>query len=151
MLTGGFSVKHRRSPSGSLITERCSKLNASVFAKEDYSAVKNYQQEANTTVPEYLAEIKRRIEVAVLSGKVSNYIPPDLRDEEGWCRLATDGLQGKLKDLLRDETGTVHTRGVQSGTVPDGYGPTDFNKWDVFYAMAVSKANQSWDRQAPQA
>ena len=28
------------------ITERCSKLNASVFAKEDYSAVKNYQQEA---------------------------------------------------------------------------------------------------------
>jgi len=56
------------------------------------------------------------------------YIPPDLRDEEGWCRLATDGLQGKLKDLLRDETGTVHTRGVQSGTIPDGYGPTDFNK-----------------------
>ena len=122
------------------ITERCSKLNASVFAKEDYIAVKNYQQEATATVPEYLAEIKRRIEVAVLSGKVSNYIPPDLRDEEGWCRLATDGLQGKLKDLLRDETGTVHTRGVQSGTVPDGYGPTDFNKWDVFYAMAVSKA-----------
>lgn len=122
------------------ITERCSKLNASVFAKEDYSAVKNYQQEGNTTVPEYLAEVKRRIEVAVLSGKVSNYIPPDLRDEEGWCRLATDGLQGKLKDLLRDETGTVHTRGVQSGTIPVGYGPTDFNKWDVFYAMAVSKA-----------
>ena len=110
-------------------TERCSKLNASVFAKEDYRAAKNYQQEANTTVPEYLAEIKRRIEVAVLSGKVSNYTPPDLRDEEGWCRLATDGLQGKLKDLLRDETGTVHTRGVvQSGTIPDGYGPTDFNK-----------------------
>ena len=53
------------------ITERCSKLNASVFAKEDYSAVKNYQQEATATVPEYLAEIKRRIEVAVLSGKVS--------------------------------------------------------------------------------
>ena len=46
-----------------LITERCSKLSASVFAKEDYSAVKNYQQEANTTVSEYLAEIKRRIEV----------------------------------------------------------------------------------------
>ena len=106
------------------ITERCSKLNASVFAKENYSAVKNYQQEAKTTVPEYLAEIKRRIEVTVLSGKVSNYIPPDLCDEEGWCRLATDGLQGKLKDLLRDETGTVHTRGVQSGTIPDGYGPT---------------------------
>ena len=80
--------------------------------------------------------------MAVLSGKVSNYIHPDLRDEEGWCRLATDGLQGKLKDLLRDETGTVHidTRGVQSGTIPDGYGSTDFNKWDVFYAMAVSKA-----------
>ena len=54
-------------------TERCSKLNAPVFAKEDYSAVKNYQQEATATVPEYLAEIKRRIEVAVLSGKVSNY------------------------------------------------------------------------------
>jgi len=65
------------------ITERCSKLSASVFANEDYSAVKNYQQEANTTVPEYLAEIKRRIEVAVLSGKVPNYFPPDLRDEEG--------------------------------------------------------------------
>ena len=65
------------------ITERCSKLNAPVFAKEDHSAVKNYQQEANATVPEYLAEIKRRIEVAVLSGKVPNYIPPDLRGEEG--------------------------------------------------------------------
>ena len=25
--------------------------------------------------------------MAVLSGKVPNYIPPDLRDEEGWCRL----------------------------------------------------------------
>ena len=44
----------------------CSKLNAPVFAKEDYSAVKNYQQEANTTVAEYLAEIKRKIEGAVL-------------------------------------------------------------------------------------
>ena len=78
--------------------------------------------------------------MAVLSGKVSNYVPPDLRDEEGWCRLATDGLQGKLKGLLRDETGTVHTRGMQSGTIPNGYDPTDFNKWGVFYAIAVSKA-----------
>ena len=121
-------------------TERCSKLSASVFAKEDCSVVRNYHQEANTTVPEYLAEIKRRIEVAVLSGKVSNYVPPGLWDEEGWCRLATDGLQGKLKDLLRDETGTVHTRGTQSGIIPDGHGPTDFDKWDIFYAMAVSKA-----------
>ena len=95
---------------------------------------------ARRAVKKYLAEIKRRIEVAVLSGKVPNYIPPDLRDEEGWCRLATDGLQGKLKDLLRDETGTVRARGVQSGTIPAGYGPTDFNKRDVFYAMAVSKA-----------
>ena len=130
MLAGGYSVSHRRSPSGSL--SAVVKLSASVFAKEDYSAVKNYQQEANTTVSEYLAEIKRRIEVAVLSGKVSSYVPPDLRDEEGWCRLATDGLRGKLKDLLRDETGAVHTRGTQSGTIPNGHGPTDFNKWDVF-------------------
>ena len=101
-----------------LITERCSKLSASVFAKEDYSAVKNYQQEANTKVFEYLAEIKRRIEVAVLSGKVPNYAPPDLRNEEGWCRLATDGLQGKLKGLLRDETGTFHTRGTKAASFP---------------------------------
>ena len=78
--------------------------------------------------------------MAVLSGKVPNYVPPNLRDEEGWCRLATDGLQGKLEDLLRDETETVHTRGMQSGTIPNGYGSTGFNKWDVFYAMAVSKA-----------
>ena len=56
--------------------------------------------------------------MAVLSGKVPNYVPPDLRDNEGWCRLATDGLQGKLKDLHRDETGTVHTRGTQSGIIP---------------------------------
>ena len=66
-----------------------------------------------------MAEVKRRmIEVAVLSGKVPNYVPSDLRNEEGWCRLATDGLQGTLKDLLRDETGTVHTRDVQSGIIP---------------------------------
>ena len=61
MLSGGGLGKAQKVTKW--ITERCSKLSASVFAKADYSAVKNYQQEANTTVSEYLAEIKRRIEV----------------------------------------------------------------------------------------
>ena len=59
MLTGRISVTVSKAERVTKwITERCSKLNASLFAKEDYSAVKNHQQEANTTVLEYLAEIK---------------------------------------------------------------------------------------------
>ena len=58
------------------------------------------------------------------------------------CQTYRGGLQGKLKDLLRDETGAVHTRSAQSGTIPAGYGPTDFNKWDVFYAMAVTRCSK---------
>ena len=89
--------------------------------------------------------------MAVLSGKVPNYIPPDPRDEEGWCRLATDGLRGKLKDRLHDETGTVLSRGVLSGTILVGYGPLISTSGTFFCAMAVGTTTKLLDQLAPRA
>ena len=71
---------------------------------------------------EYLTEMYGKLVAAKLSGDLAGKVPAAVADEEAFCKMATDNMLQRVRQLLRTEVTTSYQKGHAAGSVPVGYG-----------------------------
>ena len=96
------------------------KLNAVAFAGADPKVALPFYQTAEMPMADYLSQMKRKVEMAQLSGEAADAHgrkPAVIRDEENMCKLATDHMIKNVRTQIRTFCGNEHTKATAAGTV----------------------------------